>query len=930
MRFAFFWTCLITMVSAAILGLDYGQKFTKAVLLAPGINFEMVLTDEGKRKDLSGVSIRSHKNEIERVYGSQIGSLCTRFPQSCILDIKPLLGKSIDDQVVKEYLSTHYGVKLIGDDSRNGAIKFDLGFTNQSYIFTVEEILAMHLNEIKARALDDLEANPVAIPLAEDVAIGIPPFATQETKQAYLDALKLANFSNVLGLIEEGTSVALNFLSKKKFEKPDYNDIKQYHIVYDMGAGSTVATLFSFTPYTNGSVVLELENVAYDETFGGQLLTNSIYSIILEKLLKHFNLKENDLTPKLSAKLAEVSEKAKLILSVNNEYKVSLESIIDDKDFKTSISRDEFEEFNSDLMQRITAPVLEVVKGSGLSLDDVKSVILNGGSTRVPFVQKHLTTLITEEKISKSVNTDESCALGVALRGLKLKTQFEKATEIKIIEKNFNNYEIVTDNSNDLQVVFPRGSTINEISRFSLGKLNDTVTINLYENDKLFKTYNVEDLLSKAKKLSCKSKEIKEVFATFKLDNSKIFDLTNLEIQCVHYEEKKGFFQNLLKKEETGSEDEEVTETIEEEDSSNNATNKTAKVVTKRATRPVSIPLPKAVYTHVKPLSRTTQERLADKLAYLNAKDEEKIKYDHTKNILEGQCYNLRSYIEEQESKLLEELSEDYLQEQNQFISDTLEWLEFDSDGASIEQIEEKVYELSNRKKELEDIAEISSTDLSFAGVTKLYEQSTKIIMTIQSHMMEFGSQISEIRQKYENQSLDFDKENDRIKLHLLSKGDDKMIRFDKNLAQYKEDVTAVGDLLNAGEEEFAKLSKREVYSYYDKLAKRIIEMLSDIYDVEASHKERIKLFNSKYEALLRRRKQKELRKKLKEEQKAKKAEEADLEEENNEEEAAAAIIEEDEDEQEVPISTEEKSEPVVESEFSEDPIVENIEHDEL
>ena len=83
------------------------------------------------------------------------------------------MGKSIDDPSVNQYLKNHF-VKLVADEARNG-IKFDLGFNNSTLEFSVEEILAMNLNEIKSRALNDLEANPHAAALVEDVAVSIPP-----------------------------------------------------------------------------------------------------------------------------------------------------------------------------------------------------------------------------------------------------------------------------------------------------------------------------------------------------------------------------------------------------------------------------------------------------------------------------------------------------------------------------------------------------------------------------------------------------------------------------------------------------------------------------------------------------------------------------------------------------------------------------------
>lgn len=921
MKVILFFICLISAASGAILGVDYGQQFTKAVLLAPGVSFEIVLTDEGKRKDLSGISIRDNGDGLERVYGSATGSLCTRFPQSCIMGLKPLLGKPANSPETKAFLGHNFGLKLNGDESRSNSIRFDLGLTNQSYNFAVEEILAMNLHELKGRALSDLEENPSAKPIVEDVAISVPPFATHEMKQAYLDGLKIGNFSNALGLVDEGTAVALNFVSSQKFDKNDLSDDKQYHVIYDMGAGSTTATLFSFTPFSNGSIVLELESIGYDESFGGQLFTNSIYTIILEKFLASFNLKDSTKLPaKPLARIMEAAEKAKIVLSINSDYHVSLENIYDDKDFKTTVTKDEFEEINSDLMDHITKPITDALKNAQpqQSIKDIKSVVLNGGSIRIPFVQKHLATLLGKDRIAKTVNADESCALGTTLRALQLKTEFGTGKDIKVVEKSYHNYEIIIDDGEFDQMVFPRGTHADNSSRISLGELNNEINIGLYEDGRLFKTYKVNDILKKSDQLGCYSKDEKEFFGTFTLDHNKMFDLSKLEVECSKTD-KGGFLQKLLKKDsddskdaDEGEDDEEIEEgeSQDSENSTNSTSSKKSKS-TRRKSKPISVTIPKPTYPHTKPMSRTTKERTFNKLAYLNSKDELRIEVDHARNILEGQCYELRSYIDDNQDELSKEISEDDISEYSSFVRDTIEWLEFESDGASVNEIREKISELNSKKNTLDSLLEMSKTDISQSGMKKLHEDGTTIAMQVQSYLLEAGTQISEIRQKYEKENFNFDKENDRLKLQLLRDGGDKMMHLDQNLAAFKEDLTRVGELIALNEKKYSKIAKRELYEAYKSATDKIIEMLADIVLIQEQGKNRIDSFNKKFDKLLERKNKKQLRDKLKQEKETEKLVV------DNEEEEASGIIEEDSD-----------SEPTV-SEGSSETSPE-VDHDEL
>ncbi|EGV66406.1 lumenal Hsp70 protein [Yamadazyma tenuis] len=858
---------LLTLSLAAILGIDYGQQFTKAVMLAPGVQFEILLTEEARRKDLSSISIRPEKNgEIERVYGSAAQSLCTRFPHHCIGGIKSLLGKSFQDRDLSDYLSTHFGLKAIEDEDRTNAIKFDLGFANQSFAFSVEEVLAMTLKELKNRALKNLDENPVAKAIVDDVAISVPPYITQEQRQAYIDALEIAGYKNILGLVDEGTAVAINYASNQKYEQKDYDNKKKFHMIYDMGAGSTKATLFSITPFSNLTTKLELENIGFDVAFGGQALTQSIYNILIEKLTSSFGLDEDfELPPRAAARLLEGAEKAKIILSANSDYHLSLESILDEKDFKAVITREEFEEINIDNMVRITKPIMDALHGTGVSINELQSVILTGGSSRIPFVQKHLATLLGEQRIAKTVNADESCALGTTIKAFREKTSFSFNKDFVVEDKTYHNYE-VSVNGEEFSV-FEKGTPADSTKRINLGELIDDLSIELFEDGRYFKGYTVENVLDKTSSLTCNDDKAykKQIFATFTLDSNKIFSFTKLEVECIK-EGKDGFFKKFLNKEEPVDFEEEAPEAEENESTNStasvNATDSSSRK-SRKVLRPVSISIPRPQYPSLKPMSRPLKQRVTSKFKYLDSRDEYKIALDNTKNRLEAACYQLRNLIDEHEERISDELSVDNFRE---LVSETIEWLEFDSDDSPLSEFEDKIRQIQIRHDEIHAITKMSTTDLSLEGMTKLYEEGSSIMMKIQSKMLEFGSSISEIRQKYDKEGLDFDKENDRIKLQLLSKGEDKMMRLDRSLGKYKDLLTQLGETVQLNEKYFNKIAKRELFDTYEAMTESIVQMLADLVMLDESHQERMQLFNTKFEKLVERKKQKEFREKLKQE----------------------------------------------------------------
>lgn len=907
---------LVASALGAILGLDYGQQFTKAVVLAPGLHFEMVVTDEGKRKDLSAVSIRPFGHQIERFYGSQTGSLCTRFPQSCLLDVKPLVGASASDPTTAAWLEQHLGVKVIGDDSRGGAIRFDLGFKNQSYQFTVEEVLAMKLDVIKQRALNEVKnSGDSAVALVDDVTITVPPLASVYTKQSYLDALKLAGFTNVLGLVDEGTAAALNYASNRKYEKSDYNDITQYHAIFDMGAGSTKATVFSLTPFSNGTILLEIENAAVDTQVGGRQMTEAIYKLIVEDAIKNVGIEE--VTPKLQAKLMEAAEKAKLILSTNSDYHVLLESLYDDRDFKTTVNRDDFEQAFAKVngvQVDVTKALVSALEGV-IPLDKLDSVVLNGGATRTPLVQRELVALVGEARISKSINTDESCAVGATQRGLQLKVKTTKKSDVVVVDRAFSEFSVRGDGVET--VVFEPRSSTGQVRKLDLGELNKTAEVQLFENGEMYKSYTFTELDKKADKFKCKGK--KHAIATFVLDSSKMFDLAQVDVEC---SSSAGFFGKLLQKDEDG---------VVEEDVATNKTNTTTTSSEKKQTS-LPLPLPKPSYTNVTPMLRTTREKLSNKLAYLKNKDIERILVDEEKNVLEAKCYELRSYIDSNSDVLKEEI--DDLESYGTYVSELLEWLDFESDDASMDDIRERSSATAEKLESLSKVVNMVDLDLSVEGLKKLKDNGSKIVDTLQKNFLKFGEHVSLLREKFEQKGFNFTKESERVRATLIRKeGFDASTAIEDSMTQLKEILSALEDVTELSEAEFAKLSKMELYEFHEKYGRIIGSILEASLNLEQQHGERLKQLGAKYDALVKRQEQKEMRQKLKEEKKKKKEEEKKKKvEEEKEEEGVEFEAEENEaEETEIPKENEtEETETPKEKEDAKKDTKETVEHDEL
>ncbi|GMF08052.1 unnamed protein product, partial [Ambrosiozyma monospora] len=178
----------------------------------------------------------------------------------------------------------------------------------------------MTFENIKGRAEAHWqEALPGSATQISDVVITVPAFFSQAQRNAVIDSAAIAGL-NVVALIDDGLAVAVNFAQNREFTEE-----KQYHMIYDMGAGSTKATLVSFATI-NGTLQLEVEGYGYDDTLGGHLFTESIKNILETKFLSmhpHVQKSEFLANAKSMNRLWQAADKAKLVLSANTETRIS-------------------------------------------------------------------------------------------------------------------------------------------------------------------------------------------------------------------------------------------------------------------------------------------------------------------------------------------------------------------------------------------------------------------------------------------------------------------------------------------------------------------------------------------------------------------------------------------------------------------------------
>ncbi|KAK3820162.1 MAG: Hsp70 protein-domain-containing protein [Benniella sp.] len=407
-------------VDAAVISIDYGTDWFKVGLVKPGIPFDIVLNTESKRKTQSAITIRGD----DRAFGSEALSLATRFPQDSFIGLKRILGRGYDDSHAVEYRNT-FTNNMIKDPVR-GTVAFE---TTAGVKYSAEELVAMQF------ALAKKQAEETAGESIKDVVITVPPYFSQAERQAVLDSAHLAGL-HVLSLVHDESAVALNYAMTRTFPQ------EQCHIFYDMGAGSTVASLACFQDLTVKDVgkfnktvqQVEIKAVGYDRTLGGHDIDVRLQKFLADKFQE---LKGSKISTPVTqneramAKLLKEANRVKQILSANVDTMASVENLMEDIDFKVKVTRAELEGLSQDLFTRVRGPIDAALTSANMKLEDIQSLVLVGGGVRVPAVQSNLAAIVGEDKIAKNVNGDEAAVMGAVFRAASLSRQF-KVKEVRL------------------------------------------------------------------------------------------------------------------------------------------------------------------------------------------------------------------------------------------------------------------------------------------------------------------------------------------------------------------------------------------------------------------------------------------------------------------------------------------------------------------
>jgi len=401
-------------IGVSVMSVDIGAEWMKVAVVSPGVPMEIALNPESKRKTSVAVSIK----DGERKFGSDAMAVCVKSPKSCYVYMFDLLGKKVDHPMVVRF-KERFPQYTIEADPERGTVLFR---HDAETTYSVEELIGMMLAHAKTQAEAFTEQT------VKDVVITTPVFFNQAERLALVAAAQLGGL-NVLQLMNVPMAVALNY---GMFRRKEINGTVKHLMLYDMGAQATTATIVGFQVvktkekgFSETHPQAQILGVGYDRTLGGAEIRFRVRDYLADQFNALGKTKTDVKTvPRAMGKLLKEAERVKLILSANADCYAQIENVMEDIDFKVPMSREKLMELSKDLMDRVTGPVEKALTTASMSIENIDQVILVGGGSRVPRVQELLTKFVGQE-LGKSLNTDESAAMGAVYRSADISTGFK-------------------------------------------------------------------------------------------------------------------------------------------------------------------------------------------------------------------------------------------------------------------------------------------------------------------------------------------------------------------------------------------------------------------------------------------------------------------------------------------------------------------------
>ena len=395
----------MTQSNKLAIGIDLGTTYSAVGVWQNG-KIEIIANDQGNRTTPSYVAF----TDTERLIGDAAKNQSAINSSNTVFDAKRLIGRKINDSKVQQDIR-HWPFIVKGDDNDKPVIEVE--YKNEMKTYHPEEISSMILVKMKEVASDYLGYE------VTDAVVTVPAYFNDSQRQATKDAGAIAGL-NILRIINEPTAAAIAYGMDNKTKE------EKTVLIFDLGGGTFDVSLLSID-----DGIFEVKATAGDTHLGGEDFDSRLVNYFIEEF-KRKNKKDISKNKKAIRRLRTACERAKRTLSSSSNASIEIDALFDGVDLYSTISRAKFESLCEDLFKNCLNPVEKVLRDSKMDKSDVHEIVMVGGSTRIPKVQKLLSDMFNGKELCKSINPDEAVAHGAAIQASIL-TNNDKDGEVKDI-----------------------------------------------------------------------------------------------------------------------------------------------------------------------------------------------------------------------------------------------------------------------------------------------------------------------------------------------------------------------------------------------------------------------------------------------------------------------------------------------------------------